>query len=150
MIEIHSVYHVKYFRDEVARQEFRYTIDEFVDDRNGALRHAATLGRANRWVKVISKNFADTDTHIAAFGTDVTHEPDWTRGDRRGEFRCQCGAWLTDEAALIAHQDLAGVKVCCQRCDKRIFKYRDRWWSPDKDDWCPDNEAPHYPHVVTL
>jgi hypothetical protein len=103
-----SVYRVDYFADEEAREAFTRTEERFVDDPYGALQRAADLGKTLRWVKVIRLGFADTDTFIAAFGTDVTHEARSIRHDRRGEYYCGCGAFLSNDVDLAWHHQLAG------------------------------------------
>jgi hypothetical protein len=103
-----SVYRVDYFADEAAFRSFSRTEERFVDDSHGALERAAELGKVLHYVKVIRLGFADDDTHIAAFGTSVTHEARPTGHDRRGRYSCGCGAFLRNDADLSWHHHLAG------------------------------------------
>jgi hypothetical protein len=103
-----SVYRVDYFADETAFRSFSRTEERFVDNPYAALQRAADLGKVLRYVKVVCLGVADGDTHIAAFGTSVTHEVRPTGHDRRGRYSCGCGALLRNDADLAWHRQLAG------------------------------------------
>lgn len=103
-----SVYRVEYFASPEDREGWNPTREDFPDDFPAAEARAAELGKILDWVKLISVGMADTGTHLAAYGTNVIHEPKRQRHDRRGQWRCDCGAWLKDDAELARHQDLAG------------------------------------------
>lgn len=102
------VYRVRYFATPLARERFEWTEEDFPEDFPAADVRAAELGRTLAWVSLISVGMADTDTHLAAYGTTVTHEAAPLLGDRRGKYHCECGAFLKDEAALARHHELAG------------------------------------------